>query len=195
MWIVHTPGMLSRPHLSIAGARRSFVTRPDLALLENVVAPRVLDALKLASQALANAGVRHVVVGGLAVGAHGYPRATKDVVFLVGDEAFEHHPGGLVTMRAGIPIQVNGVAIDLLSIGEGEDYLTEALGAAPGSVAEAAPLVYLKLKSPRHKDRTDVIELVKAGIDVESVRAYLKAHAPAFLASFEAAVEQAASEE
>src|SRR5205809_2111996 len=113
--------MLARPHLSIAGHRGSRVTRPDLALLEDVVAPKVLDALKIASRALANAGVRHVVVGGLAVGAHGYPRATKDVDFLVGDEAFEQHPGGLVTMRAGIPIQVNGVAIDLLSVGEGED--------------------------------------------------------------------------
>ena len=155
----------------------------------------MLDALKVASRALAEAGVRHVIVGGIAVGAHGYPRATKVVDFLVGDEAFERHPGGLVTMRAGIPIQVNGVAIDLLSIGEGEDHLAEALGAVPGSVADAAPLIYLKLKSPRHKDRTDVIELVKVGIDVDGVRAYLKTYAPPLLASFEAAVAQAAAEE
>ena len=186
---------MHRVHLSIAGARRRFVTRPDLALLEDVVAPKVIDAMKLASQALTNAGVRHVIVGGLAVGAHGYPRATKVIDFLVGDEAFEQHPDGVVTMRAGIPIQVHGVAIDLLSVGEGEDHLTKSLDAAPGSVAEAAPLVYLKLKSPRHKDRTDVIELVKAGIDIDSVRAYLKAHSPALLASFEAAVAQAAAEE
>jgi hypothetical protein len=29
--------------------------------------------------ALADAGVRYVLIGGLAVGAHGYPRATKDI--------------------------------------------------------------------------------------------------------------------
>jgi hypothetical protein len=71
--------------------------RPDLKLLEGVVAPEVIEAMKVASAALQKAKVRHVLVGGLAVGAHGFPRATKDVDFLVGDEAFERHAGGLVT--------------------------------------------------------------------------------------------------
>jgi hypothetical protein len=35
--------------------------------------------------------------------------------FSVGDEAFEHHPGGIVTMKPGVPIQVDGVLVDLLS--------------------------------------------------------------------------------
>ncbi len=76
------------------------MTKPDPALLRDVVA--ALDPMKLASEALTRAGVRHVVVGDLAVGANGYPRATKDVDFLVGSEAFEHHAGGLVTLRAGV---------------------------------------------------------------------------------------------
>ncbi|HSN99340.1 MAG TPA: hypothetical protein VLS89_13685, partial [Candidatus Nanopelagicales bacterium] len=71
---------------------------PDLSLLEGIVAPRVLDALRAASQQLTRVGIRHALVGGLAVGAHGHPRATKDVDFLVGDEAFAHHGGGLVTI-------------------------------------------------------------------------------------------------
>jgi hypothetical protein len=169
--------------------------KPDLALLQDVVAPKVLDACRIASQALAAAGVRHVIVGGLAVGANGYPRATKDVDFLVGDEAFERHPGGFVTMRPGVPIQVNGVAIDLLSIGDGEEHLSRALSTTAGAVAEAAPLVYLKLKSPRQKDRVDVIELVKAGIDIDAVRSYLAANAPATVAAFDDAVRHAAAEE
>lgn len=53
------------------------MTKPDPALLVDVIAPKVLEALKLASEALIAAKVRHVVVGGLAVGANGYPRATK----------------------------------------------------------------------------------------------------------------------
>ena len=73
--------------------------KPDASLLVDVVAPRVLDACSAASNALARAGIRHVVIGGLAVGANGYPRATKDVHFLVGNEAFHHHAGGLVTMN------------------------------------------------------------------------------------------------
>ena len=73
-------------------------TTPDLRLLENVVAPRVLAAMRTASGALTSLGVRHALAGGLAVGAYGYPRNTQDVDLLVGDEAFERHAGGLVTL-------------------------------------------------------------------------------------------------
>lgn len=171
------------------------MTKPDPSLLDDVVASRVLAAMKAASGALTTLGIRHVVVGGLAVGANGHPRATKDVDFLVGDEAFEHHPGGFVTMKGGVPIQVNGVAIDLLSVQAGEEHLATALEAPMGSMIEAPQLVYLKLKSPRQKDRVDVIELVKAGIDVDACRTYLARHAPALSAMFEAAVATAAAEE
>ncbi|MGH9334291.1 MAG: hypothetical protein ACRD21_11135 [Vicinamibacteria bacterium] len=187
--------MLARPHLSIAGNRRTYMARPDSSLLHGVVAPEVIDAMRVASEALKRAGVRHVVVGGLAVGAHGFPRATKDVDFLVGDEAFERHAGGLVTLRAGVPFQVNQVAVDFLSAEPGESFLAAALEAEPGSTIDGPPLVYLKLKSPRHKDRTDVIELVKAGLDVNGCREYLSAHAPSFVAPFEDAVERARAED
>jgi hypothetical protein len=80
---------------------------PDLSLLSGTVADGVLSAMQVASAALTRVGVRHTLVGGLAVGANGYPRATRDVDFLVGEEAFEHHADGLVTMRPGVPIQVS----------------------------------------------------------------------------------------
>ena len=83
------------------------MTNPDPSLLDAVVSPIVIEAMRTASAALSRAGVRHVVVGGLAVGANGYARATGCVDFLVGNEAFEHHEGGLVTLRAGVPFQVN----------------------------------------------------------------------------------------
>jgi hypothetical protein len=57
------------------------------------------------------------------------------------------------------------------------------------------PLVYMKLESPRHKDRTDVIELVKAGLDVDACRRYLSDHAPGFVADFEEAVARARAED
>src|SRR5262245_4162680 len=177
----HTDGMLARPHLSISGPRRSRMAKTDPTLLVDVVAPKVLEALKLASEALTLANVRHVVVGGLAVGANGYPRATKDVDFLVGAEAFHYHASGLVTMRPEIPFQVNGVAVDLLSPEPGEDFLEATLAASPGTMMEAPPLVYMKLKSPRRKDQVDVIEMIKGGIDAKRCRDYLAANAPAFV--------------
>lgn len=170
------------------------MSQPDASLLQDVVTPKVLDALKRASEALVVAGVRHVVIGGLAVGANGYARNTKDVDFLVGAEAFEHHPGGLVTLRAGVPFQVNGVAIDFLSPDADEAFLEAALASPPGSMIDAGPLIYLKLKASRLKDQADVVELVKASLDVDACRAYLQAHAQDLVARFDALVERAATE-
>lgn len=170
------------------------MTRPDASLLQDVVTAKVLDALRLASEALAAAGVRHVVVGGLAVGANGYPRNTKDVDFLVGAEAFVHHAGGLVTLRAGVPFQVNGVAIDFLSPEPGEEFLDEMLAMPPGSMIDAGPLVYLKLKASRLKDQVDVVELIKASLDIDACRVYLRTHAPDLVARFEVLIERASSE-
>ena len=171
------------------------MAKPNPALLSDVVAPKVLDALRLASEALTLANVRHIVVGGLAVGANGYPRATKDVDFLVGAEAFNHHANGLVTMRPEIPFQVNGVAVDLLSPEIGEDFLEATLASPPGTMMEAAPLVYMKLKSPRRKDQADVIEMIKGGIETKQCREYLTAHAPALVDSFDACAAQAEAEQ
>jgi hypothetical protein len=170
------------------------MTKPDPSLLEDIVAPKVLDAMRVASAALARAGVRHVVAGALAVGANGHPRATRDADFLVGDEAFEHHPGGVVTLRPGIPIQVDGVPIDLVSIGPNEHFLEAGLEAASGSFLEASPLIYLKLKAGRLQDQADVANLVKAGLDVKACRRYLETHAPDLVARFDELVSRAESE-
>lgn len=189
-----TASVLVRPHISIGAQRARLITKPDPQLLHDVVAQKVIDAMRVASQALSRAGVRHAVAGGLAVGANGYPRATRDVYFLVGNEAFEHHPRGLVTLRSGVPFQVNGVAIDFLSIGPDEEFLTKELGVAEAPFLAAAPLVYLKLKSSRLRDQADVIELVKASLDVDGCRRYLAAHAPDLLSRFDDLITRADAE-
>ena len=186
--------MLGRPHLSIAAPRARLITKPDPSLLQDVVADRVIDAMKVASQALSRAAVRHAVAGGLAVGANGYPHATKDVHFLVGSEAFAHHPGALVTLKQGVPFQVNGVAIDFLSIGPGEEFLENDLAAAEGSFLEAAPLVYLKLKSSRLRDQADVLELIKSSLDIAACRRYLQTNAPDLLSRFDDLITRAETE-
>jgi hypothetical protein len=171
---------------------------PDLRLLDDVVAPRVLIAMRGASRALSSLGVRHAVAGGLAVGAHGYPRNTTDVDLLVGEEAFEHHAGGLVTLKPGVPVQVGGVSVDLLATSGADAFLDGALPPPAQDevpVVPAGVLVYLKLKSPRLKDRADVVELIKAGLDVAGVRDYLRREAPAWVAKLDECVAQARAEE
>lgn len=171
------------------------MAKPDPQLLVDVVAEKVLDAWRIAAEALRRAGIRHIVIGGLAVGANGYPRATKDVDFLVGDDAFKHHEGGLVTMNPALPIEVNGVPIDYLSPQKGEEHLAEVLAEPFNSIIDAPRLVYMKLKASRLRDRTDVVELIKRGLDVEACRAYLTARAPALVAAFEDSVAHAIAEE
>jgi hypothetical protein len=171
---------------------------PDLHLLDDVVAPRVLAAMRSASRALTSLGVRHAVAGGLAVGAYGYARNTRDVDLLVGDEAFERQAGGLVTLKPGVPIQIDGVGVDLLSTSGSDAFLEHSLaqpvtGEVP--VVPAGTLVYLKLKSPRLKDRADVVELVKAGLEMESVRQYLERNAPPLVARLDECIRQARAEE
>lgn len=62
-------------------------------------------------------------------------------------------------------------------------------------MAPAGTLVYLELKSPRLKDRADVVELVKAGLPVESVRQYLDQYAAPLVARFDECIAQARAEE
>ena len=177
------------------GRRPERLMKPDPNLLVDVVAPKVLDAWKVASEVLARAGVRHVVIGDLAVGANGHPRATKDVGFLVGDEAFHYHAGGLVTMNPAIPIAVHGVAIDYLSPRPDESHLAEALASPPGAFIDVARLVYMKLKASRMQDRADVVALIKTGQDVDACRTYLSENAPALVPQFDDLVAKAAAEQ
>ena len=60
----------------------------DVDVLRDVVAGSILDRAVDVSRRLHQLGVPHVLIGGLAVGLHGHPRATKDVDFMVGTEAF-----------------------------------------------------------------------------------------------------------
>src|SRR5205085_179201 len=102
---------------------------PDLSRLRGVVAPEILNAVVVASAKLREAGIPHALAGGLAVGAHGYPRTTDDVDFLVGEEAFIKHSGGLVTLKLPL-IAVGKVRVDYVSFADAKeegDSLHEAI--------------------------------------------------------------------
>lgn len=117
---------------------------------------------------------------------------------LVGPEAFEEKEKGLVILRAGLPIRVGAVAVDLIWIAPGEDHLLDALVRPEMSegipVAPIPVLVYMKMRSARRKDAADLVELIKAGIDIRRVRQYLAAKAPDLMARFDDLVEEAERE-
>ena len=175
---------------------------PDLSHLRGVVAPEILAAAAVASRTLREAGIPHALAGDLAVGAHGYPRTTEDVDFLVGDEAFLHHAGGLVTLKVPL-IAIGTVRIDMVSIApskEETEQLRPAVESPPESeqipIVPLTALVYMKLKASRQKDLADLVELLKRGkIDIRGIDQYLEQRAPAFLRSWERVKETAAQEE
>lgn len=175
---------------------------PDLNRLRGVVAPEILAAAETASAKLREAGIPHALAGGLAVGAHGYPRTTDDVDFLVGDEAFEKHAGGLVTLKLPL-IAVGNVRIDFVSIDEpqGEkEQLRAAVEDPPQSnqvpIVPLVALVYMKLKAGRQKDLADLVELLKRGrIEMEEIDLYLAKHAPVLVRKWEQIKKSAAEEE
>jgi hypothetical protein len=160
---------------------------PDLKLADETVAPKIIQAAHEASKWLTEHKVRHALIGGLAVAAYGYPRATKDVDFLVGEEAFVHH-GTIVSYLPGFPLQAAGnVSVDAFSDDAVEDDLDELVETSGIPIVDPETLVYLKLKAFRRRDQEDVIELLRAGlIDQEdSIREYLEDVAPELMKRFE----------
>lgn len=175
---------------------------PDLNRLRGVVAAEILAAAETASAKLREAGIPHALAGGLAVGAHGYPRTTDDVDFLVGDEAFEKHAGGLVTLKLPL-IAVGNVRIDFVSMDESrgeKEQLRSAVEHSPQSkqvpIVPLVALVYMKLKAGRQKDLADLVELLKRGrIEIAEIDRYLAQHAPALARRWRRVKETAAVEE
>src|SRR5205085_10214285 len=116
---------------------------PNIERLRGVVAPEVLHAAEVASRMLREAGVPHALAGGLAVGAHGYPRTTDDVDFLVGDEAFVIHAGGIVTLKVPL-IAVGKVRVDFVSIDASQPEAEQLrLAVLNPPVSEQVPVVPL----------------------------------------------------
>ncbi len=181
-------------HLSYAQIPRRPVNQMDIKETFRFVAPNVRDAAVKAAAQLRQLGIRHALAGGLAVGSHGYIRATTDVDFLVGEEAFEHH-GPLVTFKPGVPIEVDGIRIDYLSPITLGKQMEETLNHPPTSegiaIIPIEDLIYMKLVAKRRRDQVDVIELVKAGINVNHVRRYLEQYAADLLPLFDELVDEA----
>lgn len=179
---------------SYAQPPRRPVNYMDVKEALQSVAPQVREAAIQTAAQLNQLGIRYALAGGLAVGAHGYLRATTDVHFLVGEEAFDRR-GLIVAFKSGVPIEVDGVRIDYLSPVALGAQLEEVLDHPPMSegiaVVPIEVLIYMKLTAKRRRDLLDVVELIRAGADVGRVQNYLKQYAADLLPSFEELVNEA----
>ncbi len=151
-------------------------------LRENTGTTGLEQTARAAAEALAHFGIAHLVVGGLAVQEHGYPRLTLDVDLVVSDvlEAVEFLTANLSGPFARVPgcedrvvDRRNQVKIDLLPAGRVLRHGCKVPFPQPAEVSDKPQivkledLISLKLDSwsvtptIRHKDKSDVIELIK----------------------------------
>jgi hypothetical protein len=165
-------------------------------LEETIVSPKVIAALREASRRLTAADVRHVVIGALAVGVHGWPRATRDVDLLLGPEAWTTHPSGAQTPNLALDETIDGIGIDHLPIDIATEFLTlgfeQALKNEGVPIAPIEVVIVTKLIRLAMRDQADIVELVKARtFDPDGVMRYLELHTPMLSRRFQALVDQA----
>lgn len=173
---------------------------PDILDAASAISEQVMAAARDASAQLDVLGIQHALVGGIAVGAHGAPRATKDVDFLVSQaEAFSGDT--ILSFKAGVPIAVRGIVVDYLTP-EGSahaDLLHRAIVDATRSeglpVVALEPLVLMKLTAGRRRDLDDVAKLLEAADVERRVRGYLKDNAPELLGRLDVALSDLALSE
>ena len=151
-------------------------------LRKNTGTSGLVESAHDAVAVLAEHDIPHLIVGGLAVQEHGYPRLTIDVDIVVPDvlEAVEFLTASLTGPFYRVPKvqdrvedRRNGVLIDLLPAGKVLKRGCKIPFPQPANVTgeiqivTLEELISLKLDSwagspvRRHKDKTDVIELIK----------------------------------
>lgn len=154
---------------------------PDLKRALRPV-PTYERAVREVSRMLTEAGIRHALVG--ALGANAYrsrPRTTEEIVFLVGDEAFERHAGGFVTMRVPV-VEFDGIDVDQVPLSEALRVVEDGLDRAPRSddvpIAPVETIVVMKLLAGRTQDLADVEAIVGSGADREHLREAVRERVP-----------------
>ncbi len=150
-------------------------------LRENTGTSGLVESARTAVSVLADHDIPHLIVGGVAVQEHGYPRVTIDVDIVVPDvlEAVEWLTASLTGPFYRVPDvhdrvedRRNGVFIDLLPAGKVLKRGCRVPFPEPTTIAEKLQiisleeLISLKLDSwsgspnRRLKDKADVVELV-----------------------------------
>ncbi|HLZ53401.1 MAG TPA: hypothetical protein VKS19_02880 [Verrucomicrobiae bacterium] len=151
-------------------------------LRENTGTSGIVETARAAVAVLADHDIPHLIVGGLAVQEHGYPRMTIDVDIVVPDvlEAVEFLTASLTGPFYRVPKvqdrvedRRNGVMVDLLPAGRVLQHGCKVPFPQPGKVAEQLQIVRLEelislkldswVNNPTRqlKDKADVVELIK----------------------------------
>jgi hypothetical protein len=158
------------------------VTKREAYLLrENTGTTGLEQTARTAIETLADHDIPHLIVGGVAVQEHGYPRVTVDVDIVVPDilEALEYLTASVTGPFFRVPDcetrvedRRNGVFVDLLPAGKVLQRGCKVPFPEPKRVTDQVQivsleeLISLKLDSwataphRRHRDKTDVIELI-----------------------------------
>jgi hypothetical protein len=143
-----------------------------------------IDGLRLVSEIFRTKGVKHAVVGGMAVGANGYLRNTNNLDFLVDDNAFLYSDR-VVYVRNDLPIKYFGTKVNWVSMSPSEKPIFEKFLVLPVRdqvpIMPVEPLIAMKLIAGRHKDRTDIIELAKVRSDLTSIVEFTSTNIPHLL--------------
>jgi hypothetical protein len=155
---------------------------PDLLRALRPV-PAYERAVREVSKMLSDAGIRHALVGALAANAYrNRPRTTEDIDFLVGDEAFEKHAGGFVTMRVPV-VEFDGIDVDQIPLTDALRVIEDGLARAPVShgvpIASLDTIVVMKLLAGRTQDLADVEAIIGSGADRELLQAAVQRMIPA----------------
>jgi len=143
-----------------------------------------IDGLRIVSEVFRKTGVKHVVVGGLAVGANGYLRNTNNIDFLVDSNAFIFRDK-VEYVRSDLPIKYFGTRVNWVSLAPSEEpifgkfLLLPTQGQVP--IMPIEPLIGMKLIAARHKDRTDIIELIKVRSNLTSITEFVSTNIPHLL--------------
>ena len=173
------------------------MTSGDKPELKNALrpVPHYERAVREVSRLFREAGIRHALVG--ALGANAYrerPRTTEDIAFFVGDEAFERHAGGLVTMRVPI-VEFDGVDVDQVPLTESLRCLADGLDRPHFSegvpIAPVDTIVVMKLLAGRTQDHADVEAILASGADRELLRAAVRKAAPGHAEALDRLIENA----
>lgn len=144
--------------------------------LRGVVADSILVRAVDTSRRLTELGVPHMLIGGIAVGLHGYPRATKDVDFLVGPEAFQSSP--VLAYRDDV-VEIARVGFTDLNPPGKYPVLDEELRLDSLGVVSLNGLLLMKLDAWRAQDQRDVIMLLELHPDaLDSTLVYLRDAVP-----------------
>ena len=155
--------------------------QPDLNRALRPV-PTYGRAVREVSKMFSREGIRHALVG--ALGANAYrsrPRTTEDIDFLVGDEAFERHAGGFVTLRVPV-IEFDGIDVDQVPLTDAlrivEDGLNRASVSDGVPIAPVDTIVVMKLLAGRTQDLADIEAIIDSGANRELLRAAVEQMIP-----------------